>query len=304
VCDRDAERARALGEELGVAWTTSVAEVAASDAVAVSVATPDHAHADPVITLLEAGKHVLVEKPLATSVAEAENMAKAAEAAGTIAMVDFQQRWNPAYLTMKSAIDSGELGRPVMAYNRLSDAIAVAENWLSWASRSGPQWFLFPHIMDITCWLIGQRPVSVYAAGSKKVLAEKGVDCWDAIQALVKFEDCFVTFETSWIVPDSAPSVVDCHMTLYGDKGKVDYDADYAGLQFATDKLSYPWAPVGQRDRYGKLNHYFYEPMRYFVDCVRGDAKPECTFEEGLLNVRMIDAVLRSLATGQVVEIT
>lgn len=303
VCDQDAERARTVGEEFGVEWTTSVDDVAGSDVDAVSVATPDHAHVDAVMTVLDAGKHVLVEKPLATSVADAEKMAAAARAAGTIAMVDFQQRWNPNYLMLKSAVESGELGRPVMVYNRLSDAISVAQNWLSWAGRSGPEWFLFPHIMDATCWLLDQRPVSVYAAGSKRVLAEHGVDSWDAIQALVKFDDCFVTFETSWIVPDSSPNVVDAHLTLYGDKGKADYDLDYAGIQFATDKLTYPWAPVGVRDRYGKLTHFFYDPMRHFVDCVRDGTHPECTFEDGLLNVRLIDAVLRSLESGQVVDV-
>src|SRR5262245_34803881 len=70
ICDRDEVRARRAGERFGCAWTTNPADVAASDVEAVTVATPDHQHRDPVVQMLLAGKHVLVEKPLATTVAD------------------------------------------------------------------------------------------------------------------------------------------------------------------------------------------------------------------------------------------
>jgi predicted dehydrogenase len=69
ICDQDAGRAWELAERVGCAWTTSLDEVAASDVEAVTIATPDHLHRDPTLAMLRAGKHVLVEKPLATSVA-------------------------------------------------------------------------------------------------------------------------------------------------------------------------------------------------------------------------------------------
>src|SRR5207244_1801775 len=63
---------------------------------------------------------------------------------------------------------------------------------------SGPEWFLFPHIMDIVRWFIGRGPVDVYAKGHRGVLESRGIDCWDAVQALVGFEGkAFGTFETS-----------------------------------------------------------------------------------------------------------
>jgi predicted dehydrogenase len=190
-----------------------------------------------------------------------------------------------------------------MGYARLSDSIAVAESWLSWAGRSGPEWFLFPHTIDIARWIVGQEPVSVYALGKRGILASRGIDCWDAIQALVQFESCFFTFETSWVVPAGSPSVVDSRFILYGESGKIDYDWTYNGLTYVRDRLEYPWIPIGTRDRYGHLTHFVYEPMRHFADCLAGTATPETSFDDGLRNVVVIDAIRRSLDEKRPIEL-
>lgn len=303
VCDHDADRARAIGEEFGVRWTTSVADLIELGVSAVSVATPDHAHVAAVEQLLAAGKHVFVEKPLATSVADAERLAVAAADAGVVAMVDFQNRWNPPFVVMKETITKGEFGTPRVGYVRLSDSIRVAKDWLSWAGQSGPEWFLLSHSLDLVCWLLQDRPVSVYAIGTRGLLADEGVDCWDTIQALVRFHDCAVTFECSWIVPDGAPSVTDSLFTLYSENVKFNYEWSYGGLSVTSDRLTFPWLPTGVRDRYGRLTSFIYEPMRYFVECVRGERVAESTFQDGLTNVRLITAVTESLRSGAVVMV-
>jgi predicted dehydrogenase len=303
VCDADPDRAEATGRELGVPWTTDTEQVAGSAVDGVSIATPDHLHTAVTLQMLEAGKAVFVEKPLATSVEEAGLLAAAASRSGRIAMVDFQNRWNPAFMSIKDAVAKGEIGGPVMGYVRLSDSITVAESWLSWVGQSGPEWFLFPHTIDIVRWIIEQEPSSVYALGKRGILAGRGIDCWDAIQALVQFEDCFGTFETSWVVPAGSPSVVDSRFTLYGDKGKVDYDWTYSGLAFVRERTEYPWIPVGARDRYGHLTHFVYEPMRHFADCLADKAVPETSFADGLQNVMVIDAIRRSLTEQRPVAI-
>jgi predicted dehydrogenase len=302
VCDRDAERARTIAEKYRCDYTTDVDELASSDVSTFSVATPDHTHFAPVSTLLKAGKNVLVEKPLTTDLDEAKELTRLAEASSGLSMVDYHLRWDPQWIMVKESVERGEVGDPLMGYIRLSDAIDVAENWLSWAGRSGPHWFLFPHTMDLMCWIVGQPPRRVFASGRRGVLAAKGVDTWDCIQALVEFDRCQVTFETSWVVPNANPSVTDCHMTFYGSTGKIEYDQDYSGISFTTDKYSYPWVPLGAKDRYGRLDHYMYAPMRYFVDCVLDGREPECPFSDGLTGVAMIHAVLRSLESGQPVS--
>lgn len=302
VCDLDEDRARKLGTRYGCDWTTSVEELAASDVAAVSVATPDFAHAEPVIALLGAGKHVLVEKPLATSVADGRAMVGAAARAGTKFMVDFHARWHPLFMGAKGYVERGELGPPVMAYARLSDAIYVPTEMLGWGARSGPEWFLLPHTMDVVRWLLERDPVEVYAKGHRGVLAGRGIDCWDAIQALVEFEDgAFATFETSWILPNSYTNVVDNRLTLYGREGGLELKNEPSLWAF-TDRFHTPFSSESIT-RYGKVSGYQYEPIRYFADCVIDDVEPEATGEDGLMVTAMIAATLESLNEGAPVRI-
>ena len=251
VCDRDEARARQAGETFGCAWTTSLEDVAASPVDAVTIATPDHLHREPAVTMLEAGKHVLVEKPLATTVADGAAMVAAAARAGVHLMVDFHARWHPLFMGAKAYVERGELGAPVMAYARLSDTIHVPTEMLAWGGQSGPEWFLFPHTMDVVRWLFEREPVEVYAKGRRGVLEARGIPCWDAIQAIVEFEGgAFCTFETSWIVPNSYTNVVDNRLSLYGERGGLELRNEPA-LWVFTDRFHTPFSSESVT-RYGK----------------------------------------------------
>jgi predicted dehydrogenase len=301
-CDRDADRARRAGERFGCAWTTSLDELAASAVEAVTIATPDHLHRDPAVAMLRAGKHVLVEKPLATSVADGRQIVAAAEQAGVHLMVDFHARWHPLFMGARGYVERGELGPPVMAYARLSDTIHVPTEMLSWGGQSGPEWFLFPHTMDIVRWLFGREPVEVYAKGYRGVLDGMGISCWDAIQAIVEFEGrAFGTFETSWIVPASYSNVVDNRLSLYGEKGGLEIRNE-PNLWAFTDRFHTPFSSESVT-RYGKAWGFQYEPIRYFVDCLADGLTPEVSGRDGLVVTAMIEATLRSLAERRPIAI-
>jgi predicted dehydrogenase len=297
ICDRDQGRARALAERHECAWTTSLDELAASSVEAVTIATPDHLHAEPTLAMLRAGKHVLVEKPLATSVKEGLAMVSAAERAGLKLMVDFHARWHPLFMGAKGYVERGELGSPVMAYARLSDTIHVPTEMLGWGAHSGPEWFLFPHTMDVVRWLFGRDPIEVYAKGHRGILDGMGIHCWDAIQALIEFDGkAFCTFETSWIVPNSYSNVVDNRLSLYGEKGGLEIRNEPSLWAF-TDRFHTPFSSTSVT-RYGKVWGYQYESIRYFIDCVADDVAPEAGGRDGLMVTAMIEATLKSL-TGK-----
>ena len=302
ICDRDERRARALAEKVGCRWVTSLAEVAASAVDAVTIATPDHLHREPAVVMLEAGKHVMVEKPLATTVADGRAMVAAAEKAGVKFMVDFHARWHPLFMGAKAYVERGDLGAPVMAYARLSDTIYVPTEMLDWGGRSGPEWFLFPHTMDVVRWLIGRNPIEVYAKGHRGVLESRGVSCWDAVQALVEFEGkAFATFETSWIVPNSYTNVVDNRLTLYGEKGGLELKNE-PNLWVFTDRYHTPFSSKSVT-RYGKAWGFQYKSIRYFIDCVADGVTPEASGRDGLMVTAMIEATLKSLAERRPVKI-
>ncbi len=302
ICDRDQARARNAGERFGCAWTTSLNDVATSEVEAVTIATPDHLHREPVIAMLGAGKHVMVEKPLATTVADGLARVAAAAEAKRHLMVDFHARWHPLFMGAKGYVDRGELGAPVMAYARLSDTIYVPTEMLTWSGHSGPEWFLFPHTMDVVRWLFGRNPIEVVAKGYRGVLAGRGINCWDAIQAMVEFEGgAFCTFETSWIVPNSYSNVVDNRLSIYGEKGGLEIRNEPSLWAF-TDRFHTPFSSESVT-RYGKVWGYQYEPIRYFVDCVADGVTPEASGIDGLMVTAMIEATLTSLAEKRPVRI-
>jgi predicted dehydrogenase len=182
-----------------------------------------------------------------------------------------------------------------MAYARLSDTVYVPTEMLSWSGRSGPEWFLLPHTMDVVRWLFGREPVEVFAKGYRGVLESKGIACWDAIQALVEFEGrAFCTFETSWIVPNSYTNVVDNRLSLYGEKGGLELRNE-PNLWVFGDRFHTPFSSEAVT-RYGKAWGFQYESIRYFVDCIADGVRPEVTGRDGLVVTAMIEATLKSLA--------
>ena len=303
ICDSQAQRAKTLAEQCGCEWTTRLDDLVSADLDAVTVATPDHLHAGPVLAMLEAGRHVLVEKPLATTVDEAVAMVNAADCAGRSLMVDFHARWHPLYMGAKGYVERGDVGRPVMAYARLSDTIHVPTQMLSWGGHSGPEWFLFPHTMDLVRWLFGREPVEVYAKGTRGVLEARGIACWDTIQALVEFDGgAICTFETSWILPDSFTNVVDNRISIFGDRGGLEVKNEPTLWAF-TDRFHTPFSSSSVT-RYGKAWGYQYEPIRYFVDCVASGRAPEVTGRDGLVVTAMIAATLQSLEQRRPVRLS
>jgi predicted dehydrogenase len=301
VCDLNAERARQMAEKYHCDWTTDVDELA--DVVdGVSVATPDFAHLAPALALIATGKHVLMEKPLTTDVEEGQRLVAAARQRNVKLMVNFSNRWNPKYLAAREAVASGRFGEFVMGYARLSNTISVPTSMLSWATRSGPEWFLLPHTIDVVRWVVGREITRVYAAGHRGVLTSLGIDAYDAVQAVVHFGDTFVTFETCWVIPNSWPSVVDSTTTLYGTAGRIEIDQNDQGISLAADRFETA-APYGKFDSHGKPMGFYLEGIRHFVDCLIDDREPIVTGEDGLAVTRVIAAIGTSIEAGEPIDV-
>jgi predicted dehydrogenase len=303
VADMNAERAGSVGERFGCASTSSLDDVANSDAEIVSVATPDFAHYEPVMAMLEAGKHVVVEKPLATITKEAQDMVDLANQKNLKMTVNLGNRWNPTYQSIRDSVQSGEIGDPVMIYSRTSDTIWVPRTMLSWAGKSGPQWFLFAHTMDMVRWIIGQEAKEVYAIGQKEILKSEGIDAFDAIQAMVRFEKSFATFETSWIVPEAFPHIVESQLTINGSNGRLNLDNANQGFQISSDQVGKHMYARPSLWTYFKLSYSWWGALRDMVDCVLDGGEPAISAADGLSVTAMIEAAEISIAERRPVEI-
>jgi len=246
---------------------------------AVVVATPAATHFDLVMRALRAGKHVLVEKPMASSVAEVEAIAVEAEKAGRTAMVGHTFLFNPAVRYLKSLIERGELGEIRYIYSQRLNLGRIR-------SDVDALWNLGPHDVSIIQYLLGNpQPETVTRTGMDFI--QKGVD--DVVFLNITYPNKVLAHvHVSWLDPHK----VRC-LTVVGSKKMVVYD-DVAEHKIAVyDKGIEPKAVLGERMDYDQSVptsfihrsgdvHFpaivWQEPLKaeidHFFDCIEG--KAEC----------------------------
>lgn len=264
----------------------------------VVIALPDHLHKDVVIDVAKYKCHMMIEKPLATSYEDAVLMVEAIKKAKVKALIGFENRWNPVFLTAKEAVENNELEDIQFFRALLNDAIFVPTKMLGWAANSTVAWFLFPHIIDLSLWMCGKKAVSVKAYGQKRVLKKMGIDTYDTITAVVTFEDGIVgTYSSSWIYSNSLPLVYDLRFEVMGSAGSVEVDCRDQMVHKITDRYSHP-GTLG-REIYGKPIGFAAEMLNSFIDNVRMDTNPLVELEEALHGIKVIDAVHRSIVSGK-----
>jgi predicted dehydrogenase len=268
------------------------------DPDAVIVATPDFAHRQVAVDVAGAGRHLLIEKPVATNLDDAYAIAEAVHGGGARCLIGFENRWNPHAVHAKAAIASGSLGEPITASATLSNSFYVPTTMLSWAARSSPAWFLMPHTLDLVLWLTGRTPVSVSAVGSRGVLARRGIDTLDVVHALVSFDDgTTATFSSAWTLPDAG----DFRFEVIGTEGSVTADLSHQGLTVVSDKYRSAW-PVSGRMGRSSVGPAVWMVQDFAAGLVDGgDLGPGV--DHGVLVTEIICAIEESIATGQSVEL-
>jgi predicted dehydrogenase len=297
----DIDAGRRVAERVGaVAHSRWEEVVAASDVDAVVVATPDHAHADAAVAAAEAGKAVLIEKPLATSTADAARIVRAVRRNGVVASVLFNHRWIPSYAEARAVIARGDLGAPVVGYARKNDRIYVPTKMLAWAAHTTPAWFLSSHDIDLVTWFFDDRPVQVYATAVSGTLQAAGIDTPDAIQAQVRYAGGAVaTFEACWIYPDTFPSMTDSFIEVIGTDGVIHLPRVAEQIEVATTKAyEYPRTSLA-RIVHGQPAGAVRDCLWHFVDCVRTGTEPVVTVESAARTTAVLEALHRSLASNQ-----
>jgi predicted dehydrogenase len=301
VCDRDAARAEAIATRYGARrWTADLDSILRDPAIdAVSIATPDHAHRDVALACLAARKHVLIEKPLATSLAEAREIAAAARTSGVKVVIDFHNRLNPPMVAARDARASGELGTPAYVYARLSNRLDVPETMLRWSAQSSALWFLGSHMIDIVCWILGELPTRVFALKRQTILAAKGIAAPDFHVAVLEFPSGVVAnFEHAWFLPRTQLAIKDLKLEILGSEGAVYIDGSHnRALEIygaAKGRFQDVLVPA-----YGpRMTGFVLDAIAAFVDTVVDDAPPLATLEDGLANVRIVEKIIESAAAG------
>ena len=283
VCDLKKEITDKVEQDYQVKTYNDMEEMLKSEEIdAISVATPDPYHKDPVMTAIRYGKDVLVEKPLATTSADAYDIIEAAEKAGVRVMVDYHKRWDPASIAVKNKLADAGTGKPVRGYMRMDNVYDVAINWLNWSSDSSPVHFVGTHCYDLIRWYMGCEVVQVYAVGHKGILQEKGVDTYDSITAILEFENgCTWTVENAWILPNGFAKAV----------------------EFFDDQKQYTPNICFIQNHNGRAIGFGIDPLNDFVDCILHDKPFVANLNDGLEAELIAEAVHKSADTRQVVKI-
>lgn len=307
ICDLNEARACSLAEKYGLAHVfTNIDDLLAAGGFdAVSIVTPDFLHADIAVKCAAAHKHILIEKPLATTRQDVFRIVEAARAGGVRVMVDLHNRWSPPFAEAKRRLDNGELGTLKSAYFRLNDIKWVATDMLPWAAKSSILWFLGSHSFDTLQWLFQDRVTRIYAVSTRGVLDQLGVHTEDVYQSTLEFSRGGIAqMENGWITPNGNPCVNDIKCTLCGDAGMVSIDASNHNLiQLYTDqKTEVPDVLVRNRV-HGYVKGFAYESIRSFVDRLATGEPFIVSLEDAARTSLAILAIIESAETRMPVEV-
>lgn len=297
VCDVRKAAADELAARTGAAaYSDYRALLGRDDVDAVSVCTPDGLHREPCELALRAGRPVLVEKPIATSVADAEAIVEAASRAGTVLLVGHCLRFDPRYDQARQAAARGELGAIQTIYTRRANTVAAQDRL---GGRCSLPLFLGVHDYDVMRWLVGGEVERVTAESKWGLLRDRGFPVEDANCALLRFSTGALGIaELNWILPRGFPASGDHRLDLVGSEGSLSIATLETGLRRADGQRAVQVDTASAPSVQGHPGGMFYFELRHFVDCVRGRATPAVTPHDAVMALRIALAVERAASTG------
>ena len=196
----------------------------------VIVSTSEHEHFDSVMHALELGKPVLVEKPIALSVDEADKMIKKSEESGTLFRVGYAQRFKRRYLSGKDQLLEGRIGNILSISARACNTRAQGIEILKRSSTATPVVDVLTYWVDVACWYLdGIEPVEVTARGAGTVFREAGFDVNDTTWSLIKFDNgAIVNLGVFFALPSHSPQLgMGVRFEVYGDDGALILNDDH-----------------------------------------------------------------------------
>jgi predicted dehydrogenase len=319
ICSRRPERARAAALDHGIpSHHTDFREFVRDDDIdAVIVASPPHLHHAMAIAALEAGKHVLCEKPMARNLAEARDMQRIAERVGTAAMINNQLRFLPVRVRIHELIDEGYIGEPhaasvVVHRSSLNDPHDRPWGWLMEQEKAGGMLGATgAHYLDALRWWFGE--VKAVAGAVSTMVRQRRLPDSSAM-AKVDADDNFsviLRFANGALgtvhVTATAGHEGDEEITLSGSDGTLQVREGRLwgahGGEFSLNEL-----PVPERLTLGLVpgGHYLVQPtaalLRAWASAIRREAPPSPSFADGVKTQELIDGVLRSSQQGRWID--
>ncbi|HEY6168375.1 MAG TPA: Gfo/Idh/MocA family oxidoreductase [Verrucomicrobiae bacterium] len=300
LCTRNSERLGEVAKKFGAkkTFTDLHAMLADRELEAVSIVTMWDQHATPTIAALKTGKHVFLEKPMASTLADCDAIVNAANAAKGFFMVGHICRFNPRYATAKQEIAAGKIGKIISMYSRRNLPAWVGASVLD---KIGPIIGDGVHDTDLMFWFSGSRAVSAYAQ-TVKFRDHANPDLGQVMYRLESGASCIL--ESVWCLPNTTPFQIDERLEVVGTEGSVSIHDTHPNLMIVDKTGSRCPDTTYWPTIHGQLRGALREELAYFANCVATGTKPTViTAEESREAVRACLAAEKSAATGQVVKI-
>ena len=296
VVSRDQGRAEAFAREHGAASALDdYAKMLADPAVqAVYIATPNAQHAEQVIAAARAGKHVLCDKPLAVTVADAQRCVEECRSAGVGLGITFQTRFYDGMAEAAALVRDGGIGRVVTAEAQIGTRGNLPKGWRTDPALAGMGTLnnIGVHALDILRYLIGSEVAEVAAMAGSEPGFE--VDTTDLV--LLRFGNgTLAQLNASQAVPHPRDDIA-----LYGTEGRVLAPQPVAAGPGRRRDLHHPRRRAGVP---GLLPRLLPAPIEAFADAVTGGRDPSPSGEDGLRSVELTAAIADSVRQGRVVSL-
>jgi predicted dehydrogenase len=302
VVDQVPERGQKLASEIGAQALTSITQLLTDSEVdLVDITLPTPLHPVMAISALEAGKHVLVEKPIALTIEEADRMLTTARKCGRLLMVAHVLRFLPEYAAIHAVVESGRLGKPLLGHAyRLSNMPQWAEWFRDPRKTGGAVLDLQIHDIDFLNWIFGY-PLSVYAQGHQDLQGG-----WNSLLTLIEYKSGAASIECSFSKPKEYPFT--CGLRLECEQGEIEYHFRAGGASFEQGKpFSYLLIHEDGKPNQSvpiEADDGFHKELMYFVQSVeQGKLSDYLTTEDAYKALCTAVATQKSLESREKIHL-
>lgn len=283
VSDLEEKKAKEIADEFDCKYYTDLNEMLDKEDIdAVSITVPTKKHKEISLAVINKGLHILLEKPIATCIKDAEEIIKKSKEKKIKLLVGHIERFNPAVIELKKIIDQGKIGtissiiarRVGLFPSRVKDANIVVD--------------VSVHDIDIIKYLMGKEPDDIYACGGRTLNDSRE----DHVVAILKYGQASGIIQSNWITPIKIRN-----LSVTGVKGYV--ELNYITQELALYEANYEKTYDNYGDfiiKFGKQNKTYIEinkeeplkvEIRHFIDCVRNNEEPLVNGDEALSTLKI-----------------
>ncbi|MCX7254311.1 MAG: Gfo/Idh/MocA family oxidoreductase [Burkholderiales bacterium] len=323
IADQDISKAKALAETCGADFYSADNDevIARPEVTAVFVSTPEGEHAAPIKKALELGKPVLVEKPLALTLEDADDILATLKATGGKLNVGYSRRFKECYLRAKEQIIHERLGKIIGGTARVYNSRAQAFSILKRDPHATPVLDVLTYYVDLMCWFLDgtSKPVEVVARGQSGVFKAAGYSADDVTWAIITFSDgAVINLGISYALPARYPTLGQSdRLELLGLEGTMIIDDDHMDhILFSDRGIPHAYVPdhavnmafIGSNtagdwacgDFWGSLGN---ETRSWLDSLVTGSPTVHTTPLQARMNLETTIAIERAVASGQSVRL-